>query len=345
MPIEPSIPMSINIPETDWAGAYQKGLDVIKAQRSLPLDIKAKEQDNRLGHLNNAAKTLHIVGTLLSNVKDQQSYSQARQIAIGRGLGTPQDIPEAYDPNIVNAWSSAARDGLEGIQRQRLEFEQNGGVVGAIVSKIQKDPAFRDAYFNKANANKGLTTDPDSGQVANMPGYNEAVGSTAFEESRQEQRGELTGRAQGAQDKKAIEAPNVLMLVEQAEKLLPSATSGLAQRAVRGVANLAGVSTNASKADRQLEVISAALTAGVPRMEGPQSNYDVQLYKQAAADVANPDIPYEDRLAALGTIKTLQKKYQEAAPAENIPTGGNINKSPISKSKALEILRQRGHKL
>ena len=123
-------------------------------------------------------------------------------------------------------------------------------------------------------------------------------------------------------DKKAATAPNNLMLIGEARGYLPQATSGLLERAARGGANIFGKSTDASKADRQLSVIASALTAGVPRMEGPQSDKDVAIYKQAAGDVANADVPYEDRLAALDTMEGLQKKYTEAAgaplPEENL---------------------------
>ena len=49
-------------------------------------------------------------------------------------------------------------------------------------------------------------------------------------------------------------------------------------------------------------------------MEGPQSNYDVENYKQAAGDLANPIKPVEVRMAALQTLKQLNEKY---APKES----------------------------
>ncbi len=73
-----------------------------------------------------------------------------------------------------------------------------------------------------------------------------------------------------------------------------------------------GKSTEAGDTDRQLSIIGAALTAGVPRMSGPTSDKDMAEYKLAAGDVANPDVPYKARLAALSTMEKLQNKYAEA---------------------------------
>lgn len=109
--------------------------------------------------------------------------------------------------------------------------------------------------------------------------------------------------------KKATQASNMLGLVDEAEALLPQATSGALQAAGAKAQNILGVSTPATQADRQLEIISAGLVSNVPRMEGPQSDRDVQMYREAAGDIANRSIPYKDRLAALQTIKSLQSKY------------------------------------
>jgi hypothetical protein len=44
-------------------------------------------------------------------------------------------------------------------------------------------------------------------------------------------------------------------------------------------------------------------------MQGPQSDKDVQLYREMAGDLANESLPVPTRLAALNGIRDLQKKY------------------------------------
>jgi RecA/RadA recombinase len=76
-------------------------------------------------------------------------------------------------------------------------------------------------------------------------------------------------------------------------------------------------------------------------MEGPQSNIDVEMYRQAAGDIANPNIPADTRKAAIVTIRTLNEKYANPnqAQGQNAPT--QMMPTP---EQAMEILRQRGRK-
>jgi hypothetical protein len=128
-------------------------------------------------------------------------------------------------------------------------------------------------------------------------------------EARAAASGKEAGTAEGALEKKYITAPQMNSLIQEAEKLLPVATGSWYGRREKGINSLTGASTDASKADKQLNVIAAALTGNVPRFEGPQGVLDVELYKQAAGDLSNPEIPRDDRIAALKTIKSLNDKY------------------------------------
>lgn len=119
-------------------------------------------------------------------------------------------------------------------------------------------------------------------------------------------------------DKKVAQGISVLELAEKAKDLLPQASSGALSTLATIAADAAGYATNKSKADGALNVISAGLTSNVPRFEGPQGVLDVQLYKQAAADVGNSLIPYQKRLAALNAVIELNKKYAPVgAPPPN----------------------------
>ena len=119
-------------------------------------------------------------------------------------------------------------------------------------------------------------------------------------------------------DKKAQQGVSVIELAEKARGLLPSASSGALSTLATIATDAAGYATNKSAADASLKVIAAGLTSNVPRFEGPQGVLDVQLYKQAAADVGNPLVPYKNRLAALDTVIELNKKY---LPVGAAPSG------------------------
>lgn len=88
-----------------------------------------------------------------------------------------------------------------------------------------------------------------------------------------------------------------------------------------------GVSTAGAQQADKLRVLAANLTAKMPRMEGPQSDADVRLYKESAGDVGNDRLPIERRLEALRTVRQLYGKYDSegnlrAQPSTGSATGG-----------------------
>ena len=95
-----------------------------------------------------------------------------------------------------------------------------------------------------------------------------------------------------------------------AEQIKKSTGSGVGS-AVDSLASIIGKSTDGAKAISQLKTLSYPILANVPRFEGPQSDYDVQIYKSAAGDFANDKLPVETRLAALQGMISLLKKYDK----------------------------------
>ena len=81
---------------------------------------------------------------------------------------------------------------------------------------------------------------------------------------------------------------------------------------VDAVAAAIGKSTEGSKAIARLNVLSYGILSNIPRFEGPQSDIDVQMYKQAAGDFNNRKLPVEDRLAALDALRTILQRYDTA---------------------------------
>jgi hypothetical protein len=51
---------------------------------------------------------------------------------------------------------------------------------------------------------------------------------------------------------------------------------------------------------------------GMPRLEGPQSNLDQQLYREAAGQIGDPTVPKGTKKAALKTIRDIQSRYPDA---------------------------------
>lgn len=119
------------------------------------------------------------------------------------------------------------------------------------------------------------------------------------------------------------------MLIDQAIGVLPQASSGSFSGGVTMMANAAGISTDASKADAELRLLAGRLTAQQPRFEGPQSDKDIQAYREMAGDLANPNLPIETRLVTARKMKALLDKYgpdgrlKPEPPSGDTQNGGN----------------------
>lgn len=136
-----------------------------------------------------------------------------------------------------------------------------------------------------------------------------------------------SGVEQGIERGKAVKkSEQMLTALDQAESLLKQGPtqSGIGA-AADTAARFAGITTKGAQTAGQLETLSGWLVANVPRMEGPQSNFDVQNYTTMAGMVGDRNRPIAERMAALKTVRELQQKYkefnQEPAPSATSGTG------------------------
>jgi hypothetical protein len=117
------------------------------------------------------------------------------------------------------------------------------------------------------------------------------------------------------------------------EKALPNAHGSGIGNIMGGVANFVGYESNKNAADAELKVMSDKLLKAVPRFSGPQSDKDVQSYKEAAGSIGDASLPMNVRMAALNTIKELNKPYapnlnwQSQAPTQ--PEKVSLGASPM----------------
>jgi len=128
----------------------------------------------------------------------------------------------------------------------------------------------------------------------------------------------------GVQVTRTRDANDAMGLIAEARRLLPGATGGRLAASGDSVAGFFGSATEGAKANAALKTIAGQMTAKMPRMEGPQSDRDVQMYKEMAGDVANENLPVEIRQAALNQIERLQSKYASGRAAQSRPAAGAV---------------------
>lgn len=137
--------------------------------------------------------------------------------------------------------------------------------------------------------------------------------------------GTAKGEAQGGLAKKGINAMNVLETIELADPLIDVATGSSTGAAADKVAAFFGKSTSGDQAIAQLKIIQANLMTNMPRMEGPQSDRDVQLYREAAGEIGDANVPRARKKAAISMIRALQQKY-----TDGMPVPASANRPPLS---------------
>jgi hypothetical protein len=161
-----------------------------------------------------------------------------------------------------------------GLAKQRLAVEQS-------------------APKGQYDAERGLLIDPRTGQA--MPVT---------------QGGVPIGPKGGAIGGKVADAKDVLTLLNEVDELLPKSTGSYTGAGIdAAVGGVFGSSTAGARAGSQLKALQGALIGKMPKMTGPQSDKDVQLYREMAGQVGDVTIPVSQRQAASAIIRKLNEKY------------------------------------
>lgn len=113
--------------------------------------------------------------------------------------------------------------------------------------------------------------------------------------------------------KRESQAAGALGIIGEAEKLIDKATGSYLGAAVDTGARAFGLSPASAQAAAQLRALEGALMMAQPRMEGPQSDKDVALYKQMAGQIGDATVPAEQKKAALEVVKKLHQRYAGAS--------------------------------
>lgn len=125
--------------------------------------------------------------------------------------------------------------------------------------------------------------------------------------------GKAEGDIQGAIETKGSNAVTTQGTLDMAEPLIDIATGSAAGAARDKVAAFFGGAPDGAKAIAALKVMQANLMTSMPRMEGPQSDRDVQLYREAAGQIGDPMVPADIKKAAVKSIREIQQRYVQRA--------------------------------
>jgi hypothetical protein len=238
----------------------------------------------------------------------------------GSGIFNESKLTPTGMPTQVGTIPQPANDGLSKLIAARDALPQghpNRALYDmAITKETTHTPPSSTPYFTSvSDATKGMGT------------FDARTGKYTFPESPlvapkndPTLQGKISGAKVGADAvaKRDVNMNGVSNVISQASDILTGKNGALPTgspigAAVDAVGGVFGASPAGASEAQTLKALAGALTAKMPRMEGPQSDKDVQLYREMAADVGNAMIPRARRIAALEVVKKLYTKYDKSA--------------------------------
>jgi len=179
-------------------------------------------------------------------------------------------------------------------------------------------PEERGLFFRTQRGQKTLDLGGEQVVLDPRGGIAESYGKTLTPGERPETKGaqtreieneRLVAKLRETSSKKISDSKDVVETIAQVEKYLENASGSYLDTAQSFGKKLIGISDVETQANAALKVIAGKLVSNMPRMEGPQSDKDVQLYKDMAANIADTNIPANDKRIALEALKDLNAKY------------------------------------
>jgi len=124
------------------------------------------------------------------------------------------------------------------------------------------------------------------------------------------------------EEEKQKREANVDFIIQQAEDLIGKATGSYIGAGLDIAGQVLGYGTEGAQNIASLKALEANLVLAMPRLEGPQSDRDQALYRQAAGQIGDPTVPTSIKQSALNTIKNIRAKASgKAQPSDYSGSG------------------------
>lgn len=330
-------------------------------------DAAKAQAEAQAKHFDTLTKANGLIGSAAGAIVQNPTYDNAVQVVRGLQQQFGPDLSKQYgldaleipqDPAQLKAWAQnhylGSIDTGKQLDDARARFEGNANRKSQERIAAGHDSTSR-ANNRDSNANavkleemRGqreatqtqVVVDPNQGPLLINKATKTAVPATFADGTRVPGENAVAAGKLNAQLKEGI---------AQARQLIPLATASGAGALVDKGAAFFGKSTAGADAAAQLDTLAGWMTSNVPRMQGPQSDKDVLLYRQMAGDVSNRSLPASRRLAALDTLEKLQNKYADinqgsAAPASTPAPTSNAPAADGVPADIAALLKKHGGK-
>ena len=298
--------------ETPAVAAQAAGIN----QNVLEALLQSPEGQKTLLNFANLQKAL--TGDLTKVGKNEQlirfnPLTQTQEVVVGtakqeKPQGNPFDI-FANDIAVPPALRATAQRYQKSYAAGNLDEETADKRFSELANRIQSSEQFQQ---NQAALAEQRTQ-------TNLLSKNQQVLSQNLADLRTAEIQQRINTRQDELQKPIKEAQEAIKLIDQAETLLDTATGSLTGTGIDVLAGALGKSTQGARSSAQLKAIQGALVAKMPKMSGPQSDKDVLLYREMAAQVGDSTLPTETRRAALETLREIQERYAKVEPGSSKP--------------------------
>lgn len=297
-------------------------------------EVEKNEFQLRLDKANKAVKDIASFGTRDEILADIQRNIDAGNIDPTKGRQIAMSVPQ--DPAKLPAWQLQTLRGIldakDQLEQQFTSQDFGGGTRVISTSKYGGGPAqvVQGSQIAKtATPGERMTDQRERERILNAENPKAVARQVVGEDgtvTNFNKFGEVVSTVKGAgkqsatyaktqAQQKTLDADRKLVLSELTEAvkeggLIDQSTGSGAGRLIDAGAGFFGKATEGDIAIGRLQPIADIVLKTVPRFEGPQSDKDTASYKEAAGNLANPNLPREKRKAAANEIIRLMQKRQ-----------------------------------
>lgn len=220
-------------------------------------------------------------------------------------------IAAGMQPAQVEAWAGEQMQRFQPAGMQTVP----GGQAAAPAPAAPAPQGFGQTDADRARAAAEEAAAVERGKRQVGLDYATAEADAAADAARKKKEAESEAERNATTEKRGTQAAETVAVLNDALKILPEATGGIAGQVRDAAGRTVNQSTEGSRATARLKLLAAKLIANVPRFEGPQSNIDVQFYREAAGDLANANLSVGERQAAAELMLEIAQRYANA-PAD-----------------------------
>lgn len=237
---------------------------------------------------------------------------KTQPVVVGKSLVNPDTGQVIYQGESEEKTNFGNVNPSDFTPQSLAKFAQSGGKDYSVLIPAPKQVNPAQPYFQAVPTAQGYARfNARTGQMETLPLNGQSVLPAAQSPQLQ---GDIAGARTGgeAKAKREFNMAGAGGIVENARNILTGKvkpTGSGAGTLVDTAGAIVGYAPKGAAQADQLRAIGGQLVAKMPRMEGPQSDRDVQLYTQMAGQIGDSTIPVSRRLEALKTVEGIVNKY------------------------------------